>query len=136
MKTKIKNLSIKLCYPVEAIFNNIVNSITDVKTDEVKYPDAIFYLNNNKKVANYNSKSKHFWCNYDNFWLKFYLNNTFNYYVVNDLLNDMVEEHFKLKGVTTTYNHKQILIAGGRTLQIEGNYNKWINQCIIIEKNN
>ena len=101
MKTNIRNLSIKLCYPVEKIFNNFVNSITDIKTDEIKYPDAIFYFINDKYIAYYNSKNKYFQCYYDNFWSKFYFNNVFNYMDVSYLLTPMVEEHFKLKGITT-----------------------------------
>ena len=99
----IKNLSIKLCYPVEDIFNNIVNSITDIKTDEIKYPDSIFYFNNNNCIAKYNKKNGYFWCNHNRFWSKFYLNNAFNYYTVRCLLSSIVEEHFKLSGVTTCY---------------------------------
>ena len=101
MKRNIKNLSIKLCYPVETIFMDIVNGITDVKTDEVKYPDTIFYFSNENCIANYNSKNKCFWCDYYKFWSKIYLNSKFNYADIRYLLNSMIEEHFKLKGITT-----------------------------------
>ena len=101
MKTKIKNLEIKLCYPVEKIFNDIVNSITDIKTDKKGYSNRIFYFSNDKCIIDYSSKNKYFWCNYDKFWSKFYLNNDFNYQTIQYLLNPMVEEHFKLKEITT-----------------------------------
>jgi hypothetical protein len=101
MKNNIKILSIKLCYPIEEIFNNIVNSITDTKTDEIKYPYEIFYFNNNEYIASYNKKTKYFWCNYRDFWPKFALNNTFDYLTIKYLLNGMIEEHFKLKNIST-----------------------------------
>ena len=102
MNIKTRNLSIKLCYPVNNIFNNIVGQIDNIKTDNERWPDIIFYFDaDNKYICEYNSKNKYFWCTYNRFWSKFYLNNSFNYYVVRYLLNDMVEEYFKLKGITT-----------------------------------
>jgi hypothetical protein len=104
----IKNLQIMLCYPVENIFDGIINSITDIKTDEIEYPDEIFYFYNDKYIASYDQKNKHFWCDYDKFWLKFKLNNTLSYMIIRYLLNGMVEEHFKLKGITTEGHYRYI----------------------------
>jgi len=102
MKNNIKNLSIKLCYPVEIILDNIINSITDIKTDNKTWVNHLFYFNSeNKCIAYYDKKNKYFYCNYYTFWSKFYLNNAFNYYTIRYLLNSMVEGHFKLSGVTT-----------------------------------
>ena len=102
MKTNTKNLIIKLCYPVESIFMDLITQINNITTDEIKYPNIIFYFNNDNCIAGYNSKNKYFWCNYNKFWSKFELNNSFNYMDVRYLLNPMVEEYFKLKGITTT----------------------------------
>jgi hypothetical protein len=105
MKKDIKNLQIKLCYPVEEIFDCIMNHITDIKTDDVKYPNDIFYFSNEKYIANYNQKYNSFWCNYYSFWPKFELNNLFNYLTIRNLLNSMIEEHFKLKDITMKYKY-------------------------------
>jgi len=102
VKNNTKYLQIKLCYPVESIFNDVVNQITNSKTDEIKYSNTIFYFcSDNKYVAEYDIKNNIFYCNYNRFWSKFKLNNVFNYYTIRYLLNSMVEEHFKFKGVTT-----------------------------------
>lgn len=101
MKKNVKNLQIKLCYPVEKIFDNIVNGITSIKTDNVECPDDIFYFDNDKYIASYNQKNKYFWCDYYTFWSKFELNNTFNYSIIRYLFNDMIEEDFKFNSITT-----------------------------------
>ena len=72
---KVKNINIKLCYTVEDIFNNVINNITDIKTDNIKYPDKIFYFNNNKYVAEYNNVDRYIRCDYENFWRLFELKN-------------------------------------------------------------
>jgi hypothetical protein len=110
MNKTIKNLSIKLCYPVEGIFNDIVNTITDIKTDNDRWPDSIFYFNNDNYVAEYDKKNKYFYCHYYIFWLKFELNNSFNYMTIRYLLNGMIEEHFKLKGITTLLGFSDLLV--------------------------
>jgi hypothetical protein len=102
MKKDIKNLQIKLCYPVEKIFNDIVNSITDIKIDNIECPDIIFYFNNDKYVCEYNQNNqidKYFYCEYGSFWSKFILNDSFDYSTVSILLNPMIEKHFKLNDV-------------------------------------
>jgi hypothetical protein len=100
MINNIKNFQIKLCYPVEEIFGNIVNNIIDIKIDNVEYPDLMFHFNDEKHVVSYNQKNNSVWCNYYGFWSKFELNNLFNHMTIRNLLNDMIEEHFKLKDIT------------------------------------
>lgn len=92
----IKNLQIKLCYPVENIFQDVVNTITDIKIDKINYPDKTFYFNNDKLIADYNSKNNDFCCDYANFWLKFKLNDSFSMLIISNLLNSMVKERFEL----------------------------------------
>lgn len=105
MRNNIKNIQIKLCYPVEKIFQDIVGGITDAKTHTIKYRgivyhNTIYHFNSDKCIAAYDSKTKHFSCDYINFWSKFYLNYSFNYIIIKHFLNSMVEKHFKLKEIT------------------------------------
>jgi hypothetical protein len=102
MKTNnIKNYQIMLCYPVENIFLDVVNGITDIKIDKIKYSNTIFYFNNKYVVAKYDLKNDYFYCSFYKFWLKFNLNITFDRLTISLLLSQMVEEHFKLKEITT-----------------------------------
>lgn len=112
MRNNIKNLQIKLCYPVEEIFNNIVGNITDIKTDDINRPHAIYYFSGGEYVAEYNQRIKYFFCENNTFWLKFKLNSSFDFIIISNLLNPMIEEYFKLSDVTT-------LLASTHNLLIE-----------------
>jgi hypothetical protein len=97
-------LTFKLCYPIEDIFNNIVNTIANIDND--KYSNSIYYNDmNNEYVAEYDINNMYFWCNYDRFWSKFELNNKFNYITIQFLLKSLVEKHFKFKIINTRKTH-------------------------------
>ena len=82
-------------------FIEFLNSLT-TKLDS-KYPDYIFYLNNkNKIVIEYDKKFNIAWLDYDKIWSVFETKYHLKYQEIKELTEPMLEQHLKLKGVTTT----------------------------------
>jgi len=97
---KIYLKELYLTYPIMDLFHTLTKNLV-VKIDEKKYPDWIFYFNeNNNCIFQYNTKNGYFWCNYELYWNIFYENFNFNYIIVRDLTKDMAENHFNLKEIT------------------------------------
>ena len=76
------------------------------KVDFGKYPNTIFWFDKNGKYfCEYDWKNGDFWFSYQNVWEVFRTEFNLNYQETMSFLNDQVEEHFKLKGVTTEALH-------------------------------
>ena len=94
MKEKIK---------MKEYFIEFLNSLT-TKLDS-KYPDYIFYLNNkNKIVIEYDKKFNIAWLDYDKIWSVFETKYHLKYQEIKELTGPMLEQHLKLKGVTTIWS--------------------------------
>ena len=109
---KISLKELYLIYPIESLFHQLTKDLI-VKIDKDKYPDWIFYFNDNNCIFEYNTKNGDFWCNYKLYWSIFYEKFKFNYIIVRDLTKDMVENHFNLKGITPFDS------TGGQLIEVE-----------------
>ena len=89
-------------YPLskEDLFFGITNDL-EIKIDNEKYPDYIFYFNgDNKSVFHYNFKSGDFYCSHSLYWLIFEGEYGLNYGDIQSFTKNMVEKHFKLEEIT------------------------------------
>ena len=86
-----------LTYPVEKLFYQLIKDVI-IKIDENKYPNTIFYFNNNC-IFKHNTKNGFFWCSY-------YENFDLDWLQITDLTKDMIEKYFNLKEITP--NHLRI----------------------------
>jgi len=84
----------------EQRFWQIVNSITSVKVDKVKYPNSTFFFAGDMLLFEYNTKRQFLWCSYVYFLAIFEKEFGMEYTATRDLAKGMVEEHFKCKGVS------------------------------------
>ena len=99
---KIYLKELYLTYPIMDLFHTLTKNLV-VKIDEKEYPNFIFFFNeNNNCIFKYNTKNGYFYCSYYNFNQYFYEKFDFNWQQVRDITKDMVENHFKLKGITPT----------------------------------
>ena len=99
MKDKILLKELYLTYPIKDLFHQLTRDLV-IKVDNDKFPNYIFYFNDNNCIFEYNKESGNFYCNYEKYWSIFYEKFGFNYNQIRDLTKDMVESHFKLKGIT------------------------------------
>ena len=83
----------------EQRFWQIVNSITSVKVDKVKYPNSTFFFAGDMLLFEYNTKRQLLWCSYVYFWAIFKVEFGMEYAATQNWVKGMVEEHFKCKGV-------------------------------------
>ena len=73
-----------------------------IKIDHKKYPNEIYFFDQSDKyLGEYDSKNMEFWISYNNIWSFLESNYNLNYNQVKDLTQAWVEEHFKLRPVTT-----------------------------------
>jgi|SRR5690606_16987053 len=68
--------------------------------DKKIYPDSIFYFKGDKVWLDYNGKSGHLCIRYYGFYDVFEKEYGLNHQEIKDFLKDMLEGHFKWKGVT------------------------------------
>lgn len=104
--TETEEVTFKPISTPEELFLQFFDGLT-VPFDREKYPNYIFYFDkNNYCAAEYDSKTNEFWVNYDKVWKVFETTFSLNYTSTRELLNRLVEEHFKLKGVTTIPSYR------------------------------
>ena len=94
--TNLKELY--LTYPIESLFYQLTKDLV-VKIDENKYPDSIFYFNNDKIIFEYDIKNGYFYCSYFNFSVFFYKKFNINRLMLNKIVKDIVDNHFNLNGI-------------------------------------
>jgi hypothetical protein len=86
----------------ESLFLQIFDGCV-VKFDHGKYPDSVLYLDKNGNyLGEYKSTTNYFWLNYELVWKVFALTYSLNLTATGELLDELVEKYFKLKGVTTS----------------------------------
>ena len=89
----------------EHLFKELVLDKIDIhnpKTDFERFENRIYWFDGNGNyVCHYNWETKVFWFNYSIIWSVFYKQFDWNYGQTQEFLKTQVEEHFKLKGVTT-----------------------------------
>ena len=85
---------------MEDWFVPILDQLEKVKLD--KYPDIIFWVNeNNKEIyMKYNKKAKELYVNNDRIWSYFKSNYSHNYMEIRKLIQGLVGEHLNLWGIT------------------------------------
>ena len=66
-----------------------------------EYPDSIFYVYKDKFYIEYNKKTNHAWVDYNRIWKIFSSKYHCNSQEIKKITTDLLEEHLKLKGVTT-----------------------------------
>ena len=98
-----KIITEKVTKPHEMWFKSIVNNLTHKAVDKEKYPNYIFFFKDNYCFFEYNQKNGTFWCNYDKVWLIFLTKYRMDYQQIQVSIKGQVEEHFKLRGLTTHY---------------------------------
>jgi hypothetical protein len=70
--------------------------------DREKYPNSIFYFDKDGNfLAEYSEKNNTSYLNYHKVWKVFETEYSLNYSSAKELMDRLVEEHFKLKDVTT-----------------------------------
>ena len=127
---KIYLKELYLTYPIKDLFHTLTKNLV-VKIDEKKYPEWIFYFNeNNNCIFQYNTKNGYFWCNYELYWNIFYENFNFNYIIVRDITKDMVENHFKLKGITPKFSSISLYFMVENHFKLKGITPEWIKRMI------
>jgi hypothetical protein len=91
------------------------------KVDFQKYPNLLFWFDKDGNyVCEYDWKNNHFWFSYSNVWSVFESEFALNYQEIRMFLNGMVEEHFKLEGVTTKATHAAPAVAVEEHFKLEG----------------
>lgn len=61
-----------------------------------------FYNKDGKYLGNYNSNFRYFWLSYGNVWSKFESEFGLKDQKIKDLTKGILEEHYKLEGITTS----------------------------------
>jgi hypothetical protein len=108
-----RELTLKPQITPEELFLQFFDGCT-VRFDRENYPDYIFYFDKDENyLADYFVKSNRFYINYHKVWEVFETEFSLNSSSTKSLLNRLVEEHFKLKDVTTTV----FSIAGGTEVE-------------------
>ena len=83
--------------------------INQPKVDFEKYPNILFWFDKDGKyICEYDWKNDWFWFSHNQVWSVFESEFFLNYMEIRTFLNGMVEEHFKLKGITTHMLHGDV----------------------------
>ena len=96
-------------YPIkkEDRFLELIDDL-EIRIDEEKYPESIFFFKDEKFYFEQDSKNDKFWCDYNKIWSVFQIEYNMTYYKIQSFIKDMVEKHFKMK-VSTPANGADIL---------------------------
>jgi len=74
------------------------------KVDFQKYPNSLFWFDKDGIfICEYDWKNNYFWFHYLKVWSVFETEFNLTYQEIRNFLSGMVEEHFKMKGVTTAW---------------------------------
>jgi len=73
----------------------------EIKIDKEKYPDSVFFFKNEGYY--FEIEKKYLWCVYECVWKIFEIEFSMNYGQIQALIKDVVEEHFKCKGLTPVH---------------------------------
>lgn len=81
----------------EEAFIELINGC-QIKIDKVKYPDSVFFFKNGEYY--FEIGKDNLWCRYKYVWSVFESEFKLNHHEIKNFIEDMVEEHFKINGVT------------------------------------
>ena len=81
----------------EERFLELINGC-EIKIDKAKYPNSVFFFKGDKYF--FEIEKQYLWCSYVNVWSVFESEFKLGYDEIKSLIKSMVEEHFKMKGVT------------------------------------
>lgn len=84
---------------MEKEFLNLWNGCT-LKFDFEKYSQSIFLMKDGKYFFEQDFKRNYLWCSYNNVWSIFESKYGLEYNEIQSFIRDMVEQHFKLGGLT------------------------------------
>jgi hypothetical protein len=85
----------------EEVFAELVKDLVRKKGPE-EYPNSIFWFDKDGRwIFEYDKKDKYFWCQYNRVWLIFENNFSMEFKEIQAFIKDQVNEHFKIKGLTT-----------------------------------
>ena len=89
----------------EEFFNSIFNKDLTRKVDLKKYPNSQFYFDGETLLLEIEKSSEtlYAWFNYSKIWNPISTKNKWNYDQTQAFLKVKVEEHFKLRDVTSDY---------------------------------
>ena len=92
---------------LEELFKELIKNVDVNKpiVDFEKYPNSMFWFDSDECIFEYDFKNHAFLSNYPKIWENFECHFNGNYNEIQLFMNSMVEEHFKLKGVTTLYHY-------------------------------
>jgi hypothetical protein len=71
-----------------------------MKVDRDKYPDSTFFFKGEDWWVEYDAKNNQLWCRYGKIWQVFETEYSMQYDDIQKLIKDVVEAHFKCKGLT------------------------------------
>lgn len=100
-------ISLLLCRPIENKFNTLYNNLT-IKEDINRFPDIIFYFNDSNCFGEFNKKTNRFYYPYYAIWERLKLNYSYDYKLVNFVLNFLIKKYFKFKIITTISSYSNL----------------------------
>lgn len=79
-----------------------------IERDEKIFPDSIFLMKGGKYF--FEIKKPYLWCSYSNVWDVFAKEYGMRYNEIQSLITNVVEEHFKMKGLTPENNKNKTIM--------------------------
>ena len=79
-------------------FKSLLNSLDQKVYD--RYPNSIFYVKDNEVYMEYDKENGYLWISYDKIWSVFQLKYHMEDLQIQRFIKDMMEEHYKLRGLT------------------------------------
>ena len=95
--------------------------INQPKVDFKEYPNTLFWFDKDGKyICEYDWKNRWFWFSYTRIWSVFESEFSLNYMEIRMFLNGMVEEHFKLSGVTAAWQLFDVAVKVEEHFKLSG----------------
>jgi hypothetical protein len=104
-----------LTYPVEQLFYELTKDLVII-TDEIKYPNIVFYFKDNNCIFEYHKENGDFYLSYNNFNRFFYEKFNIDWLVLSKIIKDLVERHFDLKDIISE------LVLGKKMYTVEKHF--------------
>jgi hypothetical protein len=102
-KQKVHQIYDALCAPEDRLWNEICRGLV-IKTDQDKYPDAIFWFKQDRCYFEYDVETGHLWCERNLVWRVFEKELGWGYPQIVSFIKNKVNEHFKNKDVTPLFS--------------------------------
>ena len=103
-KIKLKNLGVepdeKTLDMIKFIESNVLN-LVEFKDPEYHY--YVFYMKGDVNMFQYNKKNQYLYVRYEGLWSVFSKQFNLKYYEIQQIMKDIVEDHYKWKVITTDY---------------------------------